>query len=258
MKKFLLIALVVVMALCLMACDSSDYKKAEELYQNGSYEEALVIYETLGDYEDSAKKAKDCKYEIAVDLFETKDYDSAVAMFEELGDYKNSIIFLNNVGWCKFTDFLTEQGRVVIKGTDADYTVTVRMKDEAVWAEYLFEGGAAIGGMDITLTATIEKDSSIALLEGEGMFQVLNSYMKDTGTLDWDITTYKKGGSIKWDKYSCTGIKNNGAPLDYGTVGMLSGGSLDTGLERLVAGIEAAANKSNSGITMADLGFEKW
>ena len=41
----------------LTGCDSSDYKKATELYESGNYDEAYEAFTELGDYKDSANMA---------------------------------------------------------------------------------------------------------------------------------------------------------------------------------------------------------
>ena len=45
----------------LTGCNSSDYKKATQLYSEGNYEEALALFTKLGDYEDSAQMAAACQ-----------------------------------------------------------------------------------------------------------------------------------------------------------------------------------------------------
>lgn len=80
------IALIVSLA----ACDSSDYKKAEELYNEGQYNEALYLFKNLGDYEDSQEKVLSCTYFIANSLFKDAQYEKAASFYEQLGDYKQS------------------------------------------------------------------------------------------------------------------------------------------------------------------------
>lgn len=57
------LALVAALTCALLAgCSGQNYQKAEELYKSGDYSAALEAYEGLGDYEDSAKKANDCRF----------------------------------------------------------------------------------------------------------------------------------------------------------------------------------------------------
>lgn len=53
MKKVLTVVMAV-MVLVLCGCKSGDYKKAVDLYETGNYAEAKVLFEKVGDYEDSA------------------------------------------------------------------------------------------------------------------------------------------------------------------------------------------------------------
>ena len=77
MRKVLCFCLAVALCLCLCACQSSDYKKAVSLMETGEYEQAIAIFEALGDYEDSVQKIKDCE----LGILETK-YNDAVALLE--------------------------------------------------------------------------------------------------------------------------------------------------------------------------------
>ena len=89
MKKLSLFLLSLIMLISLTACDSDDYKKATELYNNGQYSEAAAIFEQLGDYEDSSEKVKQCKYQQALVLTVDREFDRAIKAFTELGDYED-------------------------------------------------------------------------------------------------------------------------------------------------------------------------
>lgn len=89
-KKILSLIMVITMCLVLVACDSSDYKKAEELFSAGDYAAALEIYTALGEYEDSQNKAKECKYEVANAHYEKAEYKAALEIYTELGEYEDA------------------------------------------------------------------------------------------------------------------------------------------------------------------------
>ena len=57
----------------------------------GRYEEAIVAFEALGNYEDSTDKIKACKYNDAITLMDEGRYTEAITVFESLGGYKDSI-----------------------------------------------------------------------------------------------------------------------------------------------------------------------
>ena len=91
LKKFLCLVLSIILVLSLSACDSSDYKKAMELYESGDLDGAITAFSVLGDYEDSADMVLKIKYEKAEGLFSGGYYEDAKVIYEELGDYNNSV-----------------------------------------------------------------------------------------------------------------------------------------------------------------------
>ena len=70
------------------------YNKAMELYNAGQYEEAIVSFEALNGYRDSAEKIEVCKnerdYEVALELFKEGKYEDAMSRFGEMNGYKDS------------------------------------------------------------------------------------------------------------------------------------------------------------------------
>lgn len=93
MKKLITGILALVMVISLTGCDSSNYKKATSLYEEGKYGEAAAMFAELGDYENSAEMVNVCKYTQAAKLLEAKEYEAAKAIFVELGDYADSVNF---------------------------------------------------------------------------------------------------------------------------------------------------------------------
>lgn len=90
MKRFIVLLSAVILCLTLAGCSGSQYKKATELYEQGNYAEAGEIFSKLGNYEDSADKANECKYQEASVLLQNSDYDAAKELFSVLGDYGDS------------------------------------------------------------------------------------------------------------------------------------------------------------------------
>lgn len=76
-----------------------NYQKAVALEEAEDYEQAISIYEGLGDYKDCAERIMACneknekktKYGEAVKKEEDGDYSGAFQIYEELGEYKDSI-----------------------------------------------------------------------------------------------------------------------------------------------------------------------
>ena len=88
MKKItaLILALALAMSLAILSgCDSSDYKKAMSLYDNGQYEEAEAIFKELGEYENSREMVSECQYNEAIALYDAGDYEGAIQGFKNAG-----------------------------------------------------------------------------------------------------------------------------------------------------------------------------
>ncbi|MBP3684167.1 MAG: tetratricopeptide repeat protein [Oscillospiraceae bacterium] len=156
MKKCILVVMVLV--LLLTGCGNSDYNKAMDLYEAGNYEEAIVLFlelgdyedsaekviacnygialnfynsgdyatamnlfTTLDDYEDSAEKALDCQYHIAVNAYESEDYATALNLFSALGDYSDSMEYRLEAAWKALHTYIIEHGEKIESTTKLSY-----------------------------------------------------------------------------------------------------------------------------------------
>ncbi len=90
MKKLLVLTLACIMLLSVLGCAGTDYKKATELFNAGSYPEAEALFLSLADYKDSADMATESHYQQGLKLYQAKDYASAIAALETIPDYKDS------------------------------------------------------------------------------------------------------------------------------------------------------------------------
>ena len=88
-RVFTITVLLATVMFLLTGCNSSDYKKATELLESGSYEEAAELFSSLGDYEDSAELLKTCHYKEAEALLENDQYMDAADIYASLGDYED-------------------------------------------------------------------------------------------------------------------------------------------------------------------------
>ena len=70
----------------------SEYNAAVELMNSGKYQDAIVAFEEMNGYKDSAKKIDECEYKIADSL-----YQKALSFYEN-GEYKNAAIAFVGVG----------------------------------------------------------------------------------------------------------------------------------------------------------------
>ncbi|MDD6158396.1 MAG: hypothetical protein PUC52_03070 [bacterium] len=69
-KTVVLLLSAIMLCMCLSACDSSDYKAAERLFEEGKYEEAVAAFTALGNYKDSEHKLDEVSYYWAKQLLE--------------------------------------------------------------------------------------------------------------------------------------------------------------------------------------------
>ena len=72
MKKSRIIVLVLAVAIMFLftACNSTDYKNAVTLLEEGNYAEAITAFEALADYKDSHEKLEEAKLEESEKLAE--------------------------------------------------------------------------------------------------------------------------------------------------------------------------------------------
>lgn len=66
------------------------YATGRYYMEKGAYSDAYTIWQTLGDYEDSAEMALKTRYEWAKDVLVKGDYGQAVKILQELGNYEDS------------------------------------------------------------------------------------------------------------------------------------------------------------------------
>ena len=90
MKKYkglLALVLCAVMLLSLTGCtESITHRRAKNLYITGEYQEAIDIFETLGDYGDSKEMISVCYYELGREAMLEEKWQEAIAYFEK-SDY---------------------------------------------------------------------------------------------------------------------------------------------------------------------------
>lgn len=146
--KLLALVMTVCMLMALLTgCDTLDYRKAVQLYNNrqydaaielfhelgdyedsaalftashywaamermdaGNYAEALPRFLKLGDYEDSAARAMECKYQMGIQAIAEARYSDAENYFRELGDYRKTADYLRQLEWQKLYDYILANG----------------------------------------------------------------------------------------------------------------------------------------------------
>ena len=66
--------------------DEVERQRAEHLLNNADFDEAIALYENMGDYE----KANETRYAKAKQLMESDSFDEAIALFEKLENFSDS------------------------------------------------------------------------------------------------------------------------------------------------------------------------
>ena len=66
------------------------YRKAETLSDRGNLKEAISVLDTLGSYEDSAGKKQELLYRMAEQKMEEDEFEQALEIFENLKDYSDA------------------------------------------------------------------------------------------------------------------------------------------------------------------------
>ena len=85
-KSLLVLVLCLAMLPVLTGCTTSmTYRKAYNLYTTQEYEEAIAIFEQLGDYGESKMMIDACYYELGREAMLEKEWQKAIDYFEKSG-----------------------------------------------------------------------------------------------------------------------------------------------------------------------------
>jgi len=77
------------------------YVHANNLLSNAKFDEAILIYETLGEFKNSDEMIKEANYQKAFDRLTNQKYDEALALFLMNADYRNSMEMVSEVKYQK-------------------------------------------------------------------------------------------------------------------------------------------------------------
>ena len=81
------------------------YEDAKALMGQKNYQEANILFASLGDYEDSASLSAECRYQQAMNAAAAGQNAFAIELFETLGDYKDSYEICRD---CRYESALTQ------------------------------------------------------------------------------------------------------------------------------------------------------
>ena len=84
------------------------YNTAVEQLNQGDYQQAIVGFEALDDYKDSADMVLETKYKWAESLLADRAYDEAYAKFEEIKDYSDAADRMKDVRYAEAEEYFEE------------------------------------------------------------------------------------------------------------------------------------------------------
>ncbi len=159
-------ALILLFALALYGCRSSDYKTAKELMSAGNYAEAAELFGALGDYSDAAELLAGCENELAyaaaAEMLDKGDYENAHTAFAALGPFRDAADKaagakreLDYAAAVKLMDNGDFSGALeLLEGTEglydtADRTKTCRSEIEYADAVQRMDGGDFAGAREL-------------------------------------------------------------------------------------------------------------
>lgn len=84
------------------------YNQATTLLEQGQYDEAITVFESLGEYKDSATMVMEASYQKGEYLLDSGLFDEAIEVFTNLEDYKQSMEMVKEASYQKANDFLSK------------------------------------------------------------------------------------------------------------------------------------------------------
>lgn len=255
--RFVAIITAVLMCSLLSGCKSSDYKKAQELYSSGNYEEAQTVFFKLGDYEDSAQMVEKCEKQ--------KKYQALQTYLKEEGPYTYGS---DDDGSSSFLFTLSapeDGGEKVVANFEYDVKSETRLSTLSTDTHRTVRVTATIPyGVDGIPTVPIEGESTVDIeYLDDALLQSTCENDKCSGF--WEIRDYLDGDDVKWEDYDADGyrkwkeddfslampstvIKDADGPLNNREIRKLT-------FSLLAKCVNQALRESGSGLTMADIGF---
>lgn len=253
MKKIIAIILTLVMVLTLTACDSSDYKKAMGLYEEGDYVSARAMFVELADYENSPEMVKECDYGIAVETYENGNLLEALEQFKALGDFKDSAAYVKKIPWQIIYNHMGEGNNSIKSLGNSQYAI-IMAKDEQVYVGWSMQMSGLIN-VETTIAALVDMDGNV-VLAGSDKLSTHAARYEAAAKCDWDRAAYKNGDTLEWDEFEVSGYSAQGGayPKDSTMLYIF----LNTAVKNLTAYLESYITENNLGITMYDLGFTNY
>ncbi len=239
MKKMITVILSFVMMFSLCACDSMDYKKAVKLYDEGNYSEALTIFESLEDYEDSKTYITDAKWNMLFNYIQENG-----ETYER--PFESTSFPISGVKSIKTSN---SEGVNVYLCAISPNNITITLEDYYDTDDYS-------SSIHRDFLINIKKNDPIVEWEGYSLFQLYTCYTIEGFNGKQDISKFTTTTELKTDKFTQS-VKDIDGNIKEST--NLEDAIFD-GIYKYfeTSVIETSNILSDSGlpITIEDLGFE--
>ena len=176
---------IIVIVLFFLFSPSTKYKKANDLLNNGKYDEAISIYTEIKDYKDSTDKITLCNYEKARVLFEEGKFKDAKTILSQIVSYEDAENELRKCNHMILYNYIKENGEpykdvISINNEDTGLLFQVRESDPTIkiWYEYDVDSSATMSTIfsiplneqAIDISYFLELHRSGLSAEGDGEF----------------------------------------------------------------------------------------
>ena len=217
-------ALGVALVCCMFGCGSSELQKANDLYEEGSYREALEAYEALDDLdEDTMAKMSDCRFWMFVEKIRSEK---------------------------KIETSHTESGSNTMTNT----VIEARESGEIVlsYEQWHTPSGA---WTNTKYTMSIPYQQSEAKVTGYCKMMNSGAEAEQTAQGMLDIGLYDKGDDIDWESTTDAAYGKSGLTGETSLgINVLNYNSAAFSL--MIEDLQNTMSSSGTGITMKDIGFD--
>ena len=145
------------------------YSDAIELFDSGEYNAAIIAFENLGDYRNSAVKANESKYFLAIQQEESGKYQSAIETFSGLGDYKDSYSHIEKCNYALVRQYFDK-------------------KEYANALLYANDAGTLISSEEIAVIEIL--NSSVGDIVKYGAYEQDNNHANGVEPIEWTVIGY--------------------------------------------------------------------
>lgn len=219
-----------VLTLCLVGCGESPEEKADTLYENNSYKEALEIYNTLDNKDDDAVSSKisDCQFWLFINYVRDKG-----SVTIERSDHSTALPKSTKIE-------ARENGDIKLTYIDSDYT-SFSSQNTGVANTTTYNMLIPHQGKEADVNGTYKTTTSGA-----------NATQTAKGILD--IGTYRMGDTIIWDDYNDSASTSRGLNAMLG-INMLESNGKD--IQAMINDLSNCLTKSSTGCKLKTIGFDK-